>query len=139
MIDRFTGEYLFLSNFWPVQIPYQGLLYPSTENAYQAAKTLDQFQRYWFQSCTPGQAKRKGNAIALRADWEHVKLAVMEELLVIKFSDPWLHEQLMATGDHELVEGNTWGDTFWGVCGGRGHNHLGKLLMKIRDTLRIHS
>jgi predicted NAD-dependent protein-ADP-ribosyltransferase YbiA (DUF1768 family) len=33
----------------------------------------------------------------------------------------------------EIVEENSWGDTFWGVSGGKGRNELGKLLMKIRD------
>lgn len=61
----------------------------------------------------------------------------MEELLVIKFSgkDPFLTRALMATGNAELVEGNTWNDTFWGICNGTGENHLGKLLMKVRANL----
>jgi predicted NAD-dependent protein-ADP-ribosyltransferase YbiA (DUF1768 family) len=42
---------------------------------------------------------------------------------------------LKATGDEELVEGNWWNDTFWGVCNGVGENNLGKLLMKIRAEL----
>ncbi len=47
-----------------------------------------------------------------------------------------LREKLLATGDRKLVEGNTWGDTFWGVCRGNGKNHLGKILMKIRAELQ---
>ncbi len=34
----------------------------------------------------------------------------------------------------EIVERNTWNDTFWGVCKGKGENHLGILLMEIRDS-----
>ena len=47
-----------------------------------------------------------------------------------------LGEKLKATGDGQIVEGNTWGDTFWGVCGGRGQNWLGRLLMERRALLQ---
>jgi predicted NAD-dependent protein-ADP-ribosyltransferase YbiA (DUF1768 family) len=40
---------------------------------------------------------------------------------------------LIDTGNEELCEFNTWGDTFYGVCNGVGKNILGKLLMEIRD------
>ena len=46
-----------------------------------------------------------------------------------------LRSLLVATGDRELIEGNTWGDTFWGVDKntGQGENHLGRILMELRD------
>jgi predicted NAD-dependent protein-ADP-ribosyltransferase YbiA (DUF1768 family) len=47
-----------------------------------------------------------------------------------------LKEQLIATGNEELVEGNTWGDIYWGVSRGRGKNMLGKILMRVREELR---
>jgi len=61
----------------------------------------------------------------------------MEELLFIKFGgkEPLLTRALIATGDTELIEGNDWEDTFWGVCNGMGENNLGKLLMKVRQSL----
>jgi len=66
----------------------------------------------------PGQAKRAGRKVTLRLEWETIKLSVMETLLRQKFAqDPW-RGWLSATGDEELIEGNTWGDTFWGVAKG---------------------
>ena len=59
-------------------------------------------------------------------------LDVMRDLVVQKFSDPLLQSLLETTGDEELIEGNHWGDVFWGVCKGVGENHLGKILMKVR-------
>ena len=56
----------------------------------------------------------------------------MLELLHLKFRHPVLKDQLLATGDVELIEGNDWGDEFWGVCCGKGSNNLGKLLMLVR-------
>jgi predicted NAD-dependent protein-ADP-ribosyltransferase YbiA (DUF1768 family) len=62
----------------------------------------------------------------------------MRRILVIKFQNPELKAKLIATGDAQLVEGNTWGDLFWGVdtTMGVGSNQLGKLLMGIRDGLQ---
>jgi len=63
-------------------------------------------------------------------------MQMMEELLRLKFESPELRKLLLETGEHELIEGNNWGDRFWGVVDGVGDNHLGKLLMKIRAELR---
>ncbi len=135
-IRRFTGEYRFLSNFFPCRITYEGITYPSTEHAYQAAKTLSQKERRRFVDMTAGEAKREGRKLQMRSDWEEVKLQVMEDVLCLKFfGNKSLAAQLLATGDQELIEGNAWGDTFWGVCNGIGENHLGKLLMKVRNLL----
>lgn len=54
-----------------------------------------------------------------------------------KYTVPYLREKLLATGDAELVEGNTWGDRFWGVCNGVGQNWLGRLLMQVRDEIKV--
>ncbi len=140
MIDKFMGEYRWLSNFHPINIYFEGLWYPTTEHAYQAAKTFDQIARYAISKLhTPGGAKRYGSdpdQTSLRYDWdESTRIATMRKILVSKFNDPWLAEKLMETAPEELVEGNSWGDTFWGVCKGEGRNELGKLLMSIRTDL----
>jgi len=135
MITSFRGEYRFLSNFYPVDIRMRGVVYPSIEHTYQAAKTVFPHEREKFRTCSPGQAKRMGRSITLRHDWHNMKLDVMEGCLRQKFKRPDLKQLLIATGTKELVEGNNWGDTYWGCCAGKGHNHLGKLLMKIRKEL----
>ena len=55
-----------------------------------------------------------------------------------KFKDPVLRAKLLATGDQELAEENTWGDMFWGTCNGQGKNRLGILLMHMRSMIREH-
>lgn len=136
MIDSFTGDHRFLSNFWPCRVEFDGQVYTSVEHAYVAAKVLDPVVRDLIKNCaTAGQVKRLGRKLPLRADWEAVKLSVMESLIRQKFNDPGLGSRLKATGEQELVEGNHWGDTFWGVCDGVGQNHLGKLLMKVRNEI----
>ena len=137
MIDSFQGEHRWLSNFWLVDVKLEGTTFKSVEHAYMAAKTTDTSLREKIRSFdTPGQAKRFCKTITLRHDWEQVKLSIMRDLLTQKFQDTVLASKLLATGDEELIEGNTWGDTFWGVCRGVGQNHLGRLLMDIRETLK---
>ncbi len=136
-IDHFVGGHRWLSNFWLVPVMFEGHQYRSVEHAYVAAKTTDPAIREQVRLIeTPGAAKRFGRKIELRPDWETVKLGVMEIMLRSKFRQERLRLLLLSTGDAELVEGNTWGDTFWGVCDGVGENHLGKLLMKLRAEYR---
>lgn len=134
MIDRFSGEYSFLSNFHSVRIKYEGLIYPSVEHAYQASKTLVKSVRVKVREApTAGIAKKMGRRIELRDDWDKVKLEIMRSLLLKKFRVLELRSRLLGTVGEELVEGNNWGDRYWGVCGGKGENNLGKLLMEVRD------
>ena len=137
-IGEFNGNWQFLSNFYPVNISMDGGWYKSVEHAYQAAKTTKLDERVAIMRApNPASAKRLGQDVTLRSDWEQQKLGIMLMLLRQKFyTVPELAEQLLATEDAELVEGNTWGDRFWGVCRGSGKNHLGKLLMQVRDELK---
>lgn len=138
MIDSFMGEYRFLSNFQTCEVWLDGKKYMTTEAAYQAAKTFDEAEREAIRLAEkPSKAKKLGMKVKLRPDWEQVKLRVMEDLLRQKFCNAPLRTQLLDTGEHELIEGNTWGDKFWGVCEGVGENNLGKLLMKIREEIRL--
>jgi hypothetical protein len=132
----FSGKYRFMSNFSASEVELDGLGYPTVEHAYQAAKTSDATERRRIREAdSPSKAKKLGQQVKLRADWEEVKLQIMEDLLIQKFSDPALKQKLLDTGEAYLEETNTWGDKFWGVCKGNGKNHLGKILMKIRKSL----
>jgi ribA/ribD-fused uncharacterized protein len=131
-ILQFRGEYRFLSNFHPVNIEYEGIEYPSTEHAYQACKSTDENTRILVSKMSTKDAKDFGKNVKYRDDWVDVKVPLMKNLLMLKFQNEELKQKLLATGDDYIVEGNDWGDTFWGVCNGRGHNMLGVLLMYVR-------
>ena len=127
----------FLSNFYPCDIWMDGVKYPSVEHAFQAAKTLDPDERRNVASQpTPGKAKAAGRKVSLRPDWDGIKISVMRDLVSQKFlgliGPSQLLYRLQETGESVLIEGNNWGDTFWGVDG-HGFNHLGEILMDIRD------
>lgn len=137
VIDSFDGEYAWLSNFHPCEIKMFGLMYPSVEHAYQASKLTSRQDRDRIREApTAGKAKVWARNFKIRSDWEEKKYKFMKELVEYKF---WMHdelkEKLLLTGDSEIIEGNWWGDTYWGVCNGKGENHLGRLLMRIRDDI----
>lgn len=145
-IEKFTGEYAFLSNFFPSVVTWSGHAYPTVEHAFQAAKTIDQVARRPFQLPAPvyetaSKAKQAGRKLRLRPEWEEFKLGVMHDLLATKFRDRDMAMRLLATGDVLLIEGNTWGDTFWGAIRNTkgalvGENYLGQMLMAVREEIR---
>ena len=136
-ILEFQEEYRFLSNFWPAKILFDGKEYPTTEHAFQAAKTLVPEEREAIRvASTPAMAKKLGKTVTLRSDWKTIRVEIMKDLNTQKYEIPELREKLLATGDRELIEGNRWHDYFWGMCNGKGQNNLGKILMEIRSSLQ---
>jgi ribA/ribD-fused uncharacterized protein len=148
MINKFEGRYSFLSNFYPAKIEHQGIEYPTVEHYYMAMKSNDEqlingkyytvgdFREMMAKVESPGLAKKIGRMVKLRSDWDTYKFEVMNWAVREKFKDANLAQMLLDTGDQELVEGNFWGDVIWGVCDGKGQNHLGKILMQVRNELR---
>ncbi len=140
MIDKFRGKYYFLSNFYNSPVTYLGLTYLNNEAAFHAQKTNNHFDKISFTCLNPSDAKKLGRRINLRADWEEVKRDIMFDICLAKFSqNENLKNILLETGNEYLEEGNTWGDKYWGVCEGEGLNHLGKILMEVREILRERS
>lgn len=142
MIAGFQGEFRYLSNFWSTPVEYEGVVWPSVEHAYQWAKSSDPARVEEFMGLTAGKAKRAGRETRVGPRWHSKKIALMRLLVLDKFRrNPELAEKLLATGDRIIVELNTHGDEFWGVVKNEkgewiGTNHLGKVLMYVRDVLR---
>ena len=151
VVMSFDGEYSFLSNFYDSPIEFmtvdgKKMIAPTVEHAFQAEKVMfSQEQEAIINAATPGKAKRLGRHVLLRPDWENVKDEAMEEFVSRKFQIPELRDKLLATGDANLVEGNTWHDNYWGICTCSkcinspvvdGKNKLGTILMKVRDSIR---
>jgi len=155
-IDSFSGEFRFLSNFYPSPIMAMGISFASVEHAFQAMKAVELRAcllvngthletddrmpdgiRITHDPITAGHAKKAGRLIEKRKDWDDVKVDVMEFCLRLKFKDTTLFGKLLDTGKRQLIEGNNWGDVTWGVCNGVGENYLGRLLMYIRSESRI--
>lgn len=146
-ITAFKDEFRFLSNFWPCTVYLDNVHYPTVEHAYQAAKTLDMIVR---DECLmlpkAGQVKKWGRALEarglVRPDWKTVNIALMRNLNQQKYNNTFLGSRLLATGERYIIEGNNWGDRYWGaeyVNGDWvGENHMGLILMDIRKELRAH-
>lgn len=143
MIEKFRGKYSWLSNFHPCTVEYGDLIFGSVELFYIAMKTKDNLLRYnisLMDSSEAGKLKKESKSWAVRSDWDDIKLGVMEYGLREKFKDSALRQKLLETENQNIQEGNYWNDRFWGVDlkidPNIGENHLGRLLMKIRDELR---
>lgn len=136
VIDSFEKEYDFLSNFYVAPVDIYELKGVSTESVFQAMKSLNIQERNEIASCLPSRAKRLGRKVNLRQDWDDIKDDVMYDVVLAKFKqNPILKQKLLDTADAILVEGNTWGDKYWGVCDGIGLNKLGQTLMRVREEL----
>src|SRR3990167_7387333 len=140
----FRGTLALLSNFYGATISVNGGRYATLEHAYQASKCCIPRDAAQIRDApTPYTAKRLGRTVHLRADWERRKIPLMRQLLRAKFAQhPALAQQLLQTGNLELVERNGWHDTYWGTCycpihQGTGKNVLGQLLMELRAALTL--
>jgi ribA/ribD-fused uncharacterized protein len=138
-ITSFAGQYRFLSNFYPAKFDYMGYNWPTAEHAYQASKSIDKnlWDLFAHGNISAGESKRLGSEILIKPDWEKEKLHVMRNIVTAKFhQNEELMGMLLETKGFDLIEGNTWGDTFWGQSPlGKGRNELGKILMGIRDDI----
>lgn len=136
-IRHFRDENIFLSNFYDAPVLYNGLKYKNAESAYQAQKCPERAGE--FCGLSGKEAKSLGKRMPLREDWNDIKYNIMYEIVKAKFTQNIdLKVKLIATKNFALIEGNTWGDTYWGVDlkTNRGENKLGEILMKIRSELQ---
>lgn len=139
MITEFRGEYSWLSNFYECPIEYGDYKYSCVENAYQSAKNDNP---KWKRFCADNDSKtvkRKSKRVPLQTGWDDYKHVVMYFCLRKKFQQEPFRTKLIETGDEYIQEGNTWGDTYWGVClkTNKGKNVLGNLIMGIRNEILI--
>ena len=135
-IDQFKGKYRFLSNYYDCDVIVDGLLYSNSEAAFHAQKCTLREEQYQFMRLNPAEAKRLGRRVKLRSDWELIKSQMMYAVVKAKFQqNPLLKKKLLDTGKATLIEGNTWGDRYWGQVNGEGKNMLGKILMRVREEL----
>lgn len=139
MISRFRGEYSWLSNFYLTPVTYEGVIYKSVEHAYMSAKSdIPSWKIFCMNEENPGKVKKESKKITLVKNWDEIKYDVMKKCLFSKFRKNPLRQKLLDTGDQQIIEGNTWGDTYWGydINMQMGKNNLGKLIMKIRKKLQ---
>lgn len=137
-IRGFFDNYRFLSNFHVSPCYYNGNCYMSTEHAFMAQKATNKEDHVYVASATtPQEARKRGKTILLRPDWDDIRIEVMYQVNLSKYQDPLMRRRLQMTGNRYLEETNWWNDKFWGVCNGVGENNLGKVLMRVRETLGL--
>ena len=145
----FYSQNCFLSNFYRCSFLFKGQSYTCSEQAYQGVKAKIYRDEQAFieiiNTDSPGLMKRIGGKVQTCEQWERIKLQVMEDILTAKFSQiKELYYSLLNTHPLELIEATL--DGFWGagaILGSIaleegcwvGQNHLGKILMKVRNNL----
>lgn len=136
IISLFRGSKAFLSNMYECNIVYKGVSYKNAEAAFQAQKCIDIKEQEKFADLSGVNAKKYGKQVKLRADWNNVKLKIMQEIIHCKFTqNEHLRQKLLNTDDAYIEEANWWRDTYWGTYKGVGYNMLGKILMSERSKL----
>lgn len=138
----FSNELSFLDNAHPcfirMSVLGQNHVFRSAEAAFQAGKCTSSEDVLQFTTvASPAEAKRLGNHIHIREDWDLFKVTWMQRVLLCKFTqNPILLGKLIDTYPLPLVASNTEDDLFWGKCNGIGKNQLGAILMEIREIKR---
>lgn len=152
VVPEFKGEHFFLSNFYEAEFTWRNFVFPTAEHAFQWAKVyclkdeistvkvMKDWSDKFLSAQTPAQAKYHGRSVPINLEaWEAIKVQYMREIIHAKFSTAGdnIVGQLLNTGVMLLVEGNDWGDKFWGRCKNKdgktvGLNTLGTILMEER-------
>lgn len=138
-IKGFFGPYRWLSNYHECNVYYEGLMYGSTEAAYQSAKLIDLEERKKFLGITPSTAKKMGKTLKITIpNWDEIKFSAMSSIVFDKYlRNEDIRWELLRTGDKYLEETNHWKDRFWGVCDNKGENNMGIITMGIRAFWEI--
>jgi ribA/ribD-fused uncharacterized protein len=129
----------YMSNYYKARFYIYYRWWDTVEHAYQAQKcALGSEYDAIHQTKKANDARLLGQKVQMREHWDDIhKDRVMLECVLAKFlQHKDIRDQLMATGDEELIEDSPV-DSYWG-CGadGTGKNKLGKILMKIREDLK---
>lgn len=142
VIGFYPREFYPLDNFSSFKVEWNGHLYSSLEEAYQAASFMGSDEEL-VEKVKKSHSAHEAQQIAIlnankqRKDWDEVKVEIMEELLRLKIEqNPYVKRKLLQTKDYTIVEDSP-KDSFWGWGPNRdGENQLGKLWMKLRDELK---
>ena len=141
VIGFYPREFYPLDNFSSFKVEWDGYLYSSVEEAYQAASFMgsdEEMVQAIKKSHSADEAQRLAyvNKDKRRDDWDLIKLDVMELLLRLKLEqNPYVLKKLLQTGDYYIVEDSP-KDSFWGWGPDRcGENQLGRLWMRLRKEL----
>ena len=139
VIRAFENEFAFLSNSYQTPFRIDGVSYSNVDQYFHAMKTSDKKQRDKILSTdNPNTIFKLGRECQLRKDWETIRLKHMKRALIAKFNqNKDLRNKLIATKGFVLENGTLDKDLYWGknVSSGSGENHLGKILMELRDKL----
>jgi ribA/ribD-fused uncharacterized protein len=121
-------------------VEWRGILWTTSEHAYQAAKFEDPNIILKVQNARSAYEAKKvahEHEESIKRDWDKIKIGIMKEIVREKLlQHPYIQRKLLETGDMKMVEDSPT-DSFWGRGPDwNGENNLGKIWMKLREELR---
>lgn len=135
----YEREFYPFSNFSSFMLEWKGELYMTSEHAYHVEKFSDpQIIKLIKETRSAHDAFKtaREHEDKVRSDWRDIRVRVMEEIIRAKVAQhPYVKQKLLESGDREIVE-DSWRDDFWGWGPNKdGQNQLGKIWMKVRESL----
>ena len=132
------------SNLYRCRVVLDGVEYPTSEHAYQAAKARKPEVRNWLMSApSPSLLAMAAHGLYswdIAPGWSKNRRDRMRRVVLAKFTqNDDLAEILLSTGDEEIVETPTTDSEVnrrWGKVNGVGQNWLGLILMETRARLQ---
>ena len=133
-------KYSYLSNFYECRIYYKGLLYRSSESAYQAQKCKDERLKskfaYGGEWSSAAESERQGKHVEIVDNWDSIRDKVMFDVVLNKFiQNRDIADKLIELRHYNIEEANGHGDTYWGTVDGMGENKLGLILDSVANVL----
>lgn len=142
VVGFYEREFYMFSNFSSFQVFWRGLLWPTSEHAYQAGRFMDSSPQLAKQIHAQTSAHEAYKLAQVSKsyqvdDWAEKKVEVMYEICKAKLKQHhYIQTHLLSTNDELLVEDSP-KDSFWGWGADRkGRNELGKVWMKLREELK---
>lgn len=134
------GEYYMFSNFSSFAVAWRGVVWMTSEHAYQAAKFTDESVILKIKNAL---SAHEAKTIAheheelMDSDFKDKKISLMKEIVLAKVSQhEYIRNKLLVTQSRAIIEDSPW-DAFWGSgVDGLGENHLGKIWMEVREEIR---
>ncbi len=136
----YESKYYMFSNFSSFAVEWRGVVWMTSEHAYQAAKFEDsEIIEKVKQARSAYDAKTiaRSNDDKKIKNFTEIKIGIMEDILRAKLAQHnCVRDALIETGNREIVE-NSHRDAFWGRGPDwQGRNELGKVWMKLRSEIQ---
>lgn len=141
-ISFYPKEFYVFDNFSAFQVEYNGIIFPTSEHAYQSMQFIKTSKEIFekiknSKSAHDAQKMAFENKDKADPEWDKKKKEIMKSILRSKINQhPYVLKKLLQTGDRKIIE-DSWRDPIWGWGEAKcGQNLLGQIWMELREEYR---